>query len=178
MNYLKKLFTTGAVRKTPRRVLNSIAREIAPFKEGTLIIEAGVGLGEITGIVLKYKKEDAWIHYFAFEIDEAACIKLRQSMPQLQVVNESAFHFEQAIPPAAKIDYFISSIPLSFYTHEVLKKFISAIKSHMKQNGKVIIVFSAPWLIPFLGKQLPGLKVKPFFTFPLYFVGVYKHGSP
>jgi phospholipid N-methyltransferase len=174
MNYFFKLFSTGAIRKTPKKVLDVIIAEIN-VSPGINIIEAGAGYGEITSGVIYKTGPQQTLNYYAFEIDEHACHRLVETFSNVHVHNTSALNFADTISTSIKADYFISSIPLSFYRHGVLKKFFDAVKGRMKQKGKIIIVFSAPWLIPFLRKQLPGLKVEVFFTFPLYFVGIYKH---
>lgn len=173
MNYFLKLFSTGAIRKTPKKVLDTVVAAMDALSM-TTIVEAGAGYGEITSRVLTKTASAQELCYYVFEIDENACNQLRQSFSNIHVVNKSAFRFEDALPASFKADIFISSMPLSFYKHGILKKFFSAVRSRLKQRGNIIIVFSAPWLIPFLRKQLPGLKIRSFFTFPFYFVGIYK----
>lgn len=174
MNYILRLFSSGAIRKTPRQVLDAIAAE-ANSKSTANIIEVGAGYGEITGRVLEKIAAAPKLRYYAFEIDDRACMALQQTFSNIHVLNRSAFELEEALPASFKAAVFISSIPLSFYKHGVLKKFFATVKSRLEKEGKIILVFSAPWLIPFLRKQLPGLKIRSFATFPFYFVGVYTY---
>ena len=47
MSYFKNIFTTGAVTKTPKRVLKKIVGEI-PSGNLKVVVELGAGKGEIT----------------------------------------------------------------------------------------------------------------------------------
>ncbi|MDX5420952.1 MAG: methyltransferase domain-containing protein [Hymenobacteraceae bacterium] len=175
MNYLPKLFKTGAIRETPRRIIARIADEVSFSPGPATVVELGAGLGEITKPVINKAKDKDKLSYFAFEIDEESCQHLRRHFPQVQVISESAFEFEENIPASADIDYFISSIPLSFYKKEMIEDFLEKAKARLKPDGKLIVLFSALWLIPIFKKHLPGMKLESFFTFPPYFVVVYKH---
>ncbi|MFD2247349.1 class I SAM-dependent methyltransferase [Pontibacter ruber] len=175
MSYLPNLFTTGAIRETPQKVIRKIVGEVTFTADTTTIIEIGAGRGEITKPLLHKAKGKQNLSYYAFEIDEEACQYLRKHLHALTVVNGSAFEFEKHIPPAAKVDYFISSIPLSFYKKEMIGPFLQKIKTWLKPDGKLIIIFSAAWLMPLFKKHLPQLKPYTFLSFPPYFMVVYKH---
>jgi 16S rRNA A1518/A1519 N6-dimethyltransferase RsmA/KsgA/DIM1 with predicted DNA glycosylase/AP lyase activity len=175
MHYFFRIFNSGAIRKTPKKVLDAVVAEINVSNSLDLdIIEVGAGNGEITAIILK-KAKNTELNYHAFEIDKHCCIKLKTLFPKICVYEANALNFKNEITKPIKVDAFISSIPLSFHNKTILKTFFMNIKSSMRKNGKAVLVFSAPWLIPFLKKQLPSLKVQAFKTFPLYFVAVYQH---
>jgi phospholipid N-methyltransferase len=70
MNYLKNIFSTGAVRKTPLSILKKINSFINPDQQLS-VIELGAGKGEITRSVLK--KISIPETYLAFEIDKDYC---------------------------------------------------------------------------------------------------------
>lgn len=174
MSYLPKLFTTGAIRETPKRIIDKIADEIIIAHQPATIVEVGAGMGEITQAV-KLKLNSQAYHYFAFEIDDAASLHLKEQFPGITVISASAFDFEDSIPKETLIDYFISSIPLSFYKKELIEDFLEKIKSRLNKNGKLIVPFSAAWLLPVFKKHLPGLHYEAFLTFPPYFLAVYEH---
>lgn len=175
MSYLPKLFTTGAIRETPRRIIERIADEVAlPHPGPVTLVEAGAGMGEITEAILQKKGAADRLAYYAFEIDEEACAHLREQHPQVKVLGDSVFDFEQSIPEGVEVDYFISSIPLSFYKNDVIEPFLEKVKSRLKQGGKLVILFSAAWLLPVFKKHLPELKFEAFLTFPPYFLVVWE----
>jgi len=169
MNYLAKLLTSGAIRETPKKVIECVADEIQSA-DGLLIMEAGAGQGEITQAILNRQKHDHSFNYFAFEIDDEACQHLSQLFPQINVIKQSVFDFEQHLPAGQQLDYFVSSIPLSFYKKETIEAFLQKVKQYLKPGGKVIIVFTAAWLMSLFKKQFPNLISQTFFSFPPYFM--------
>lgn len=176
MNYLPKLFSTGAIRETPKKVLERITDEIAPANgEAPMVIEFGAGMGEITEPVLQKLNATPALEYYAFEIDEEPCAALKEKFPHIRVVQKSALDFEQYIPRGAQADYIISSMPLSFFKSDVLEPFLEAVKGRLKPEGKFLLIFSAAWMLPVYKKHFPTLKTQAFLTFPPYFMSVYEH---
>jgi phospholipid N-methyltransferase len=174
MNYLPKLFSTGAIRETPKKVLERIAEEITPVTTHTpMVIEFGAGMGEITEPVLQ-KLGSVSPDYYAFEIDEEPCAVLKEKLPTVRVLQQSALDFEQYIPQGTQADYIISSMPLSFFKNDVLEPFLEAVKRRLKPEGKFILIFSAAWMLRVYKKHFPTLKTQAFLTFPPYFMSVYE----
>lgn len=177
MNYLPKLFSTGAIRETPKKVLERITDEISPVTtHSPMIIEFGAGMGEITEPVLQ-KLGAATPEYYAFEIDEESCSVLQEKLPQVRVLSQSALDFEQYIPQGVQADYIISSMPLSFFKNDVLEPFLERVKSRLRPDGKFLLIFSAAWMLPVYKKHFPELKTQAFLTFPPYFMSVYEHNA-
>lgn len=171
MNYLSKLFSTGAIRETPEKVKQTLLHE-AGTQQVKTVVEIGAGKGELTEALLTNKLR--FLHYYAFEIDEKACQNLQFAFPEIILKQENAFEFAAHLPPEEKIDLFLSSIPLSFYSQKKITELLTSIKNSLGSNGKVIIIFTAFWLIPILKNGLPGSKLYSFFTFPPYFLLVYQ----
>ena len=169
MNYLAKLLTSGAIRETPKRVIDCVADEIQ-FTDGIVIMEAGAGQGEITQAILDRKNKSNALTYYAFEIDQEYSQHLSEAFPQITLIQQSIFDFEQYIPAEQQLDYFISSIPLSFYKKETIETFLGKVKQHLKPGGKAIIVFTAAWLLSLFKKQFPNLNSQTFLSFPPYFM--------
>ena len=169
MNYLAKILTSGAIRETPKRVIEAIANEVT-ITDQTIILEAGAGQGEITQAILDKNKDATDLTYYAFEIDEESCQHLSHNFPDIILKQNSVFDFEQYIPEEQQLDYFISSIPLSFYKNEVLDTFLEKVETRLKPGGKLIIIFTAAWLLPLFKKHFPHLISQTFLTFPPYFM--------
>jgi phospholipid N-methyltransferase len=172
MNYLLKLYKTGAVSKTPDNIVNRIVSELHTNESKVNIIELGAGKGEITSQVLQKLGQNRTLDYYAFEIDEEACTYLKLEFPQVKISNQSAFDIAHETPQNFKADFIISSIPLSFYKKEKIEELLMGLERKLREGGKIIILFSAVWLIPTLKKQLRGRLVS-FLTFPPYFLFVY-----
>jgi phospholipid N-methyltransferase len=170
MNYLTKLFRTGAVRKTPQRIISRIVSEVRQHTNPT-IIEIGAGQGEITKELVK---KTGTSNYFAFEIDIEFSTRLQSAFPGIHVLQHDALKFKEASGVPAAIDYFISSIPMSFYKQKDVEALCGQIRQQLKKGGKIIILFTAFWLIPVLKRALPGIDIEPFASIPPYFLAVYK----
>ena len=66
MSYFKNIFTTGAVSKTPKRVLKKIAAGV-PSENLRIVVELGAGKGEITRNIIAKINRDC--RFIAFEIN-------------------------------------------------------------------------------------------------------------
>jgi len=174
MTYITNIFRTGAVRKTPPRIIKRIAAEAgkAPCKN---IIEIGAGKGEITEVVLKQHIHPS--NYYAFEIDPDFARQLEQFLPPDRICIQDAFHFEQSIPADFTPCCFISSMPLSFYPRPQIAQLLGKMKDRLQPGGRILLLFHAFWLIPVLKKSLPGARIHCFATLPLYFLLVYEHAE-
>lgn len=175
MSYLPKLFSTGAIRKTPDRIIEKMASEVETLPPGATIIEAGAGMGEITEAVLRLADGKSLPDYYAYEIDPESCAHLKSRFPNIRVLQDSIFDFEKHLPPGASLDYFISSIPFSFYKNDLISAFLENVKLRLNDNGKVILLFTAAWLMPVFKKAFPHSQTEAFLTFPPYFLIVYRH---
>ncbi len=171
MNYVLKLFTTGAVRQTPERIIKRITEEIDSSKRN--FVELGSGKGEITASIIKKLPRNAKVNYYAFEIEESFNYDLKEQFPKINVINESAFTFTDKIPLDVNIDYFLCSMPLSFYSNEEIQSLMESMKSRLSDGGKIIILFHAAWLKKLLKSCLPGAESYSYLSFPPYFLIIY-----
>src|SRR6476661_4139392 len=136
MNYLKKIVSTGAVRKTPQRIIDKISNEIV-FRDNTTIIEVGAGRGEITKALLH--KNDS-LNYYALEIDPDFYAHLSAAFPKAHILQQDALKFQEASNIPLSYDYFVSSIPLSFYKQQEIENFCISTRNRLQKGGKVIIL--------------------------------------
>lgn len=173
MTYLFKLFNTGAIRKTPKIVITNITNNIDTNLKSK-IVEFGAGKGEITSEVLKKYPIIEQVKYYAFETDPSLVSYMKKAFPEIKIINESALSINNTLNANEKFDYFISSIPLSFYSKKEITEFINILKTKLSNDGKILIILNAVWLIPLLKKLLPEAKVQFFFTFPVYFLIEFK----
>lgn len=175
MSYISRIFRTGAVRKTPEKIIKRMLQEITPTPQ-TSVIEIGAGKGEITRPLLQklYNGHTSEGHYFALEIDASFVEKLASFLPTKQIITASAFDFEAHIPHTLQADYIVSSMPLSFYSKNEIRELMHKMQSRLKPGGKIIILYHAFWLTPVLKKSLPRSQVNAFFTLPPYFLLIYQ----
>ena len=168
MSYLTSIFSTGAVRTTPSKIIDEIASSV-DLSDRSTILEFGAGKGEITEKVFR-KKGDLRIHYHAFELNAEFANRLRQSFTGITVFKENAFTFRDHLPDSLKADHIICSIPLSFYGTKAAAKLATDMRAVLNKGGRVQILFHAIWLIPALKKALPGSRLRTFATLPPYFL--------
>ena len=98
---------------------------------------------------------------------------LQASLPNIKVISEDAFDFE-------KIDtcWFQSRLYHQFSATVILSKtkpytLSPKYAGRLNNNGKIIILFHAFWLIPFSEKQLKSCRIHRFNTFPPYFLLIF-----
>lgn len=177
MTYFLKIFRTGAIRKTPKRVINKVVASVKKDKYIS-IVEFGSGQGEITSEIVKRNVPTTILNYYAIELDPILSEKLKDAFPKINVVNNNALFIEKYLSKDKKVDYFISSIPLSFYSKKEINIFVELLMKRLENNGKIIFVLNALWLIPLLRKLLPESRIEFFFTFPIYFTIIYSKQLP
>jgi phospholipid N-methyltransferase len=175
MKYISSIFSTGAVRETPKKVIKKILSEINKNNTAS-IIEFGAGKGEITKPVVQHIAATP-LTYYAFEIDDKFSDLLQTSLRNIHVVSKDAFDFQKTLPSDFKADCIISSMPLSFYSKSTLSEFLMRIKERLNDNGKILILFHAFWMIPFLKKHFNPLIIYRFTTIPPYFLLVFEKES-
>ena len=176
MKYISRIFSTGAVRETPEKIIKKILSEIDNPNSAN-IIEFGAGKGEITQPVFKHIAGKTKATYHAFEIDKNFSALLKASLPAINVISEDAFEFEKSLSDDFKADYIISSMPLSFYSKPELIRFLQNVQERLNDTGKIIILFHAFWMIPFFRKQLRPIRIHRFNTLPPYFLLVFTKKS-
>jgi phospholipid N-methyltransferase len=168
MTYLRKLFTTGAVRKSPPSVIGAILAAIEPAP-GQLVVEFGAGQGEITmPLAGQLKAQDATL--LAFELDAEIGAALQREVPGARVLYEDAFLFPSFLPDAKQVDYFVCALPLSFFPRKKVAGLLQQMKQYLRPGGKAVIIFNAVWLLPAFRRELPGGRLRVFATLPVYFM--------
>ena len=168
MSYFKNIFTTGAITKTPKTVLQKIAGEV-PADDVKEIVELGAGKGEITRTIVTRVERSC--RYIAFEINEEFASTLRKNFPQIEVFTGDALTFDTVIDQ--KADLLICSLPLSFFEKKVRRRLLEKIKDNVVAGGKAIILFHAFWIIPELKEFFPKSKLIRLFHIPPYYILTY-----
>jgi len=165
MSYFKNIFTTGAVSKTPKRVLKKIAAGV-PSENLRVVVELGAGKGEITRNIIAKINRDC--RYIAFEINPEFAETLKKDFPKIEVITEDALNFDTHLDQMA--DLLICSLPLSFFEKKVRRQLLEKIKSSVAEKGKVIILFHAFWIIPELKEAFPKYRLTMLLHIPPYYI--------
>jgi len=114
--FTKNLFTTGALMETSRKVELEICNHI-PENEDIVVVEFGMGHGNITKEILKRISPGSSV--YAFEVKEDFCIHVENTIKdtRLKVINDGAQNVKKYVD--APIHSVIASIPFSFFSKEV-----------------------------------------------------------
>lgn len=119
--FTKNLFTTGAFTETSEKVEKEICRHISP-KENSVVLEFGMGHGNITRSILKHISKTSKI--VAFEVNPDFCDYVRKTLKddRLIIINDSAENIK--IHVKSQVDSIISSIPFSFLSKHQSEKIL------------------------------------------------------
>ena len=168
MSYFKNIFTTGALMRTPARILRKIVQSAAVPKS-KIVIELGAGKGEITCNIIP--KLEGNYHYTAFEINPEFAAELKHNFPHIEVHEKDALNFDEWANQ--KADLIICSLPLSFFDRSERRTLLKKIKESISAGGKVVILFHAFWIIPELKEVFPQYKLIKLFHIPPYYIITY-----
>ncbi len=130
--YIKNILTTGAVGQTSREVELEICAHL-PEEENKIIVEFGMGHGNITLEILKTISPSSRV--YAFEVNEEFCEYVRTAImdKRLIIINAGAETLKDYIHQP--VDGFISSIPFSFFSKEVSDEIINSSYELLKDGA-------------------------------------------
>lgn len=113
--FAKNLLVTGAFKETSRQVEIDICSHI-PTGDNKIIVEFGIGHGNITREILRTMSETSIL--YAFEVNKNFCNYVNETIPdkRLCVINDGAQNIKKHLN--VNIDAVISSIPFSFFSKE------------------------------------------------------------
>ncbi len=169
MKYFSKIGSTGAITRTPRRIMNRILSNID--KSAHLnILELGAGRGEITGEIFRHLA-GKFNQFLAIEINAGFASELKNNFPGINVVTDNALYFPAHL--STKMDVIVSSIPVSFLQKEEQDTLIKLMAEHIQPHGRIIILFHARWLAKKFKEHLPGARIESFLHIPPYYLLTY-----
>ncbi len=145
LNFAKNVFTTGALFETSRKVEVEICKKV-PTDRDCIIVEYGMGLGNITREILNRVNANSKV--YAFEINEKFCKEVREDIPdeRLIIINDGAQTVKEHIQEP--VDVVIASIPYSFFPKEVGNAIIQDSKDILREGGFYSQVLYAKRHIP------------------------------
>jgi phospholipid N-methyltransferase len=113
--YTKNIFVTGAISQSCRSVEIEICRYI-PKEDHKIIVEFGMGLGNITREILNTMAPNSKL--YAFEVNKSFCDQVRNTIndDRLIIINDGAENIKKYIKD--DVHSVIASMPLSFFSRE------------------------------------------------------------
>jgi len=131
LQYTKHFATTGAISETSREVEIEICNNIA--LDGKVLVEFGMGLGNITKEILERMPKDAKL--YSFEVNQEFCEKVKESIQdeRLIIINDGAENIKNYVE--GEVDNFISSMPFTFFSKEKTELILGTSKELLKNGG-------------------------------------------
>ncbi|MEM8528410.1 MAG: methyltransferase domain-containing protein [Bacteroidota bacterium] len=130
--FTKNFFVTGAFKETSRAVEIEICKYV-PKESGKVIVEFGMGYGNITREILGRMAVDSKL--YAFEIKKEFCEHVKQELQddRLTIVNDGAESIKKYI--FTPVDAVIVSIPFSFLPKEKINGLLEDVHDLMSEQA-------------------------------------------
>ncbi|MGK0413469.1 MAG: phospholipid N-methyltransferase [Polaribacter sp.] len=151
LSFTKNLFTVGSFKETSSETVSEICSKINPKKKN-IIIEFGMGHGNMTKEILKTISSDSML--YSFEINPEFCKHVKDTIKddRLQVINASALDFGKYVQD--EIDNFIISIPFTFLKKEDAQKLVKSCFKFLKPKSYYSqVVYRENTLLSFIGSR-------------------------
>lgn len=119
--FTKNIGVTGAVTETSKKVEAAISAAV-PQESGKVLVEYGMGHGNITQHILDQMSSDSKL--YAFEVNKDFCEHVAQTIddPRLIIVNDGAQNLKKHVKEP--IHFFVSTIPFTFFSKELAETII------------------------------------------------------
>lgn len=140
LEYINTWKKSGMVVPSSKYLIKKCLRAIN-FDTAKVIVEFGMGDGCITHEILKKCGADTQL--ISFELNEKFCEYCSDKFkghPSLQIVNESAFEFQNWLQQnnIEKVDYLVSSLPITFFDKADMTNLLQDIRKILTPNGRFI----------------------------------------
>lgn len=167
LSYAKNWLTTGAFVQTNRKVESEICKHI-PKDENTVVVEYGMGYGNISRQILKQLPSTGRL--YAFEVNKAFCDEVQKTIKddRLVIINDSAENLKLHVE--GKVDVVISSLPLSLFSEEKRYRIMLNANDFLTDRGYLSqVLLTSLHRKVFLNAFGNCLLVK-LMSFPIYYV--------
>lgn len=130
--FSKNVLTTGALFQTSTKVEQAITSEV-PTQENQVVVEYGMGHGNITAEILK--KLHPTSKLYSFEINEEFCAQVKEEIKddRLIIINAGAEDIVEQV--AEEVDAIVSSIPFTLFSKEKVSQILSQSYDKMKEGS-------------------------------------------
>lgn len=132
--------TTGTIKPSSKHLIQNLLSGI-DFSRAACIVEFGPGDGCITEALVEKLKPGSRI--LSLEINEAfhgLCTDKFAGQDQIGIYMHSAFDFDQLLKAEGidQVDYFVSSLPLSFFDNKDTRDLLGKAKRHLAPHGAFV----------------------------------------
>lgn len=167
VNYTRNIFVTGAIAETNKQVENEICRHIST-KDNAVIIEFGMGHGNITKAILSKAGPNAKV--YAFEVHKSFCEHASKAIQddRLTIINDGAENVKKYVQE--EVDSVISSIPFSFFTEDTKNKILNDSYSLLKDKSYLSQVLLSAFHFNKYKSVFDNCKRLRILNFPIYHI--------
>jgi phosphatidylethanolamine/phosphatidyl-N-methylethanolamine N-methyltransferase len=133
--FVRRPFRTGTVVPSSR-VLAQLMIEDMGLATADTVVELGAGTGPFTRLIAEHVKPDALV--LAFEIDPVLAEQLRQRVPRVRVVNDSAEHLPDYLRAAGRdaADVILSGLPWANFSRDLQERLLRAVVLGLRPGGR------------------------------------------
>ncbi len=129
--------TTGTINPSSKYLINDCLKDVN-FGENQTILEFGAGNGCITQELLNRNSNNSQL--ISFEVNPKFfnyCENAFKSYDNFTIVNHSAVNFEEVLERYSikKVDYIVSSLPLTLLDEKDVIVLLEKIPNFLKQDG-------------------------------------------
>lgn len=156
LEVLKGWRKIGAIVPSSRFLVKKVLCQ-AHVQNAKVVVEFGAGTGTVTGELLK--KMNPKGELFVFETNKAFCniLASRYRDARLRIINASAENFKEYLENR-KIDCVVSTLPLSLLPKNRVRRFLTEVKSVLRQHGEYVQALFVP-LTPLLKGYFAAVSV-------------------
>jgi phospholipid N-methyltransferase len=133
---LHNINTIGSIQPGSKYLIEKCLKDVE-FKRDQIILEFGSGNGNFTAEILKRIPKSTQL--ISFETNKKFfehCLEKFKSHDNFKIHNCSAEKFNQLSEiKEKKVDYVISSLPLSLLKKDLITSIVQKVKYHLKPNG-------------------------------------------
>ncbi len=129
--------TTGTIKPSSKYLINDCLKHLN-FEKNQVVLEFGTGNGCITQELLHRLSDTSQL--ISFEVNEQFfnhCKNTFEIYDNFKLVKHSAVNFEEVLAENSieKVDYIISSLPLTLLKEEEVISLLEKIPNFLKQDG-------------------------------------------
>lgn len=132
--FLKNPATTGTVWPSSPSLCKAMIADIDIDRADT-VVELGPGTGVITKEILNTIQQQT--NFFAIELNQDLCNKLKQKMPEVKVFQDSASNLGNILKQEGldHVDCVISGLPWASLPDRVQEDILSAVLEYLPEGG-------------------------------------------
>lgn len=165
--FTKNIEVTGAVTETSKKVETALSAAV-PQGNGKVIVEYGMGHGNITRQLLDQMSPDSKL--YAFEVNKDFCEHVANTIndDRLIIVNDGAQNLKEHVKEP--IHLFVSTIPFTFFSKELAQSIINTSYEALEEGYFFCQVLYSRLHYKKFEAVFPNCRLKRMFGLPMEYI--------